>query len=118
MVNGSSLAPKSKRSFLECLIELSRLLGRAQSAASLLSGVPISEERLSSSLLPRAAQNAGLEIDLTERDISALDPATLPCIVVLGEQPDEHGAVLLAIQNGMASVFVPDKGKLEISLDE
>jgi len=118
MVNGSSLAPKSKRSFLECLIEISRLLGRAQSAASLLSGVPISEERLSSSLLPRAAQNAGLEIDLTERDISALDPATLPCIVVLGEQPDEHGAVLLAIQNGIASVFVPDKGKLEISLDE
>lgn len=68
---------------LRCLVELTRIHGNPQTAQALSHGLPLVEQRLTPSLLPRAAQRAHFTARVIRRDLDNLPAALLPVIVLL-----------------------------------
>jgi len=96
---------------------LSRQLHHPRTEASLLEGLPVKGNELPYVLFPRAAQNAGMECDLVDRDLKQFSEATLPCVLVLGETRKEEGVLLLAINDGQAELYQPGQGQVTASLE-
>jgi ATP-binding cassette subfamily C protein LapB len=69
---------------LDCLVELTRLHGRASTRASLSAGLPIPKQGLTPSLFPRAAARAGFSSKVVRRSLDKIDAALLPVILLLG----------------------------------
>lgn len=71
---------------LSCLVELTKIFGNPCSAQQLSAGLPLpADNKLSLSLLPRAAERAHLTAKLLKRKISNLPKSVLPVILVLKE---------------------------------
>lgn len=105
---------------LDCLVAVCQLHGVTASRASLSSSLPLNHEPLSLELAERAAARAGMSARLQRLALTALDPYSLPAILILennqacvllgwdsgeGEQPI-HARVLLP-ETGQGSVRLP-----------
>jgi len=71
---------------LDGLLILCRLHERNVSRASLSAGLPLAQQRLSAALLPRAAARAGLQARWLKRELDAIDPLSLPVLLLLDDQ--------------------------------
>ncbi|WP_035060440.1 type I secretion system permease/ATPase [Andreprevotia chitinilytica] len=93
----------------DCLVELTRIHGQAWTRAELIAGLPLVENLLTPSLLPRAAARAGLAARLTRRSLDGLPPRLLPAILLL---KDKQACILLEwLPDGSARVRWPEAGE-------
>lgn len=91
-----------------CLSIISRLYGKAVSAATLKAGIPQSDGTVTAASIVRAAQNIGLQAKTVYRkQVGAISRLVIPCILLLrgGE-----ACVLLGIEKGIAKIIVPGHG--------
>ena len=67
----------------DALLFLAAYHGRALSRTALLTGLPITDGKLSVHLFERAAQRAGLEVQAVKRTIAEIPALVLPAVLVL-----------------------------------
>ena len=104
---------------LECLIFLSKFYAVPTSREALISGLPLPNGVLTTSLLPRAAERAGFIAKSQVLALDELSPLLLPCILI---QKDGGACVLLAldIEKDEACVVLPllGSGQQEIRVSK
>ena len=102
---------------LDCLLEVCRLHGINASRASLSTGLPLDDGRLTLDLVERAASRVGLATRLLRLRPSKIEPHALPAIlllkgneacVLLGWTPQGDARVLLP-ETGQGAVVLPRK---------
>ena len=71
---------------LACLVEIARFHGTPLSAQALSSGLPLVDNRLTPSLLERAATRAKLTTRILRRDLRGVPEGLLPAILILNNQ--------------------------------
>lgn len=98
---------------LDCLIEVCRIHGLPASRASLSAGLPLNREALPVPLLERAAARAGLATRLQRCELTSIDEATLPAILLL---QGDRACVLLGVEQGEARVLMPETGQGAVRL--
>ncbi len=98
---------------LDCLIEVCRVHGLPASRAALSAGLPLNQEALPVSLLERAAARAGLATKLQRCDLTSIDEATLPAILLL---KGDQACVLLGTEQDQARVLMPETGQGAVRL--
>lgn len=100
---------------LDCLIELTRIHGRASTRAALSAGLPVTKQGLTPSLFARAASRAGFSSKVVRRALEKIDPALLPVILLLR---DNQACLLLGwdAAGESASVLFPETGQGGITL--
>jgi ATP-binding cassette subfamily C protein LapB len=100
---------------LGCLVELTRLHGNPCTAQALSGGLPLVDNKLTPSLLSRAAARAHCSARVVRRDLHKLPAGLLPAILLL------HGAracVLLEVRPGSYLVQYPEAGSpVEVAAD-
>ena len=102
---------------LACLVELTRIHGRPMTAQALSSGLPLVNDRLTPSLLPRAAARAQCTTRVVQRKLDSLPQGLLPVIAIL----QNNRACLLLQDLGERGWLVqyPEAGSpIEISSEE
>ncbi|MDH4572262.1 type I secretion system permease/ATPase [Salinicola acroporae] len=89
------------------LVFLSRHHGTPKSADVISDGLPLDDGRLTLSLVPRAAQKAGLSAKLVSQRADRVADILLPCIVIL---QGRRAVVMLArdAQRQQATVYLPE----------
>ncbi|WP_293936748.1 type I secretion system permease/ATPase [Iodobacter sp.] len=94
---------------LDCLAELTRIHGSPWTCEALSAGLPLSDNLLSPSLVPRAAARAGLSARVVRRALNELPTSLFPVILLL----KDRGACLLLewLDDGMARVCFPETGE-------
>ncbi|TBU94602.1 type I secretion system permease/ATPase [Stutzerimonas kirkiae] len=99
---------------LDGLLILCTLHDRPASRATLTSGLPLKDQRLSDDLLPRAAARAGLQARLMRRPLEKIPAMSLPAMLFLR---DERTAILLGYdQQGRARLMPCETEGGEIAL--
>jgi ATP-binding cassette subfamily C protein LapB len=93
---------------LDCLVEVTRLLGRPTSRAALAAGLPLTQPKLSPSLFRRAAARAGLAAKVMRRSLEQIDPALFPIILLLD---GDQACILLGWDADKARLLFPDAGQ-------
>ncbi|SMC21471.1 ATP-binding cassette, subfamily C, LapB [Andreprevotia lacus DSM 23236] len=94
---------------LDCLSELTRIYGRPSSPQALAAGLPLVNNKLTPSLLPRAAARAGLAARLVRKNLDELNYRSLPALLVLD---DQQACLLLEwLPDGRARVRWSDAGE-------
>ncbi len=94
---------------LECLVELTRIHGVPWTRESLVAGLPLENNLLTPSLLPRAAARAGLSARVVRRRIAELPGRLLPAILLL---KDRRALLLLErLEDGQVRVRFPESGE-------
>ena len=76
-------APPPADPLTDALLFLAAYHGRALSRTALLTGLPITDGKLSVHLFERAAQRAGLEVQAVKRTIAEIPALVLPAVLVL-----------------------------------
>src|SRR5688572_17035209 len=93
---------------LECLVQITALLGRAASAPALLAGLPTEGQGLPPESSVRAAANAGLSAKVVCRPLGAIPDLVLPAVLL------QHGqrACVLVRRSSIDTVelMLPDSG--------
>lgn len=117
MPQATAEEPLSGGSLLESLLLVARVHNLITSRETLLAGLPLTDGQLTPALLPRAAQRAGLTAKLAARELTCLNTALFPVILLLDNQDT---CLLLAIQDQRAQVVFPELGEASvwIPLDE
>ncbi|MDG9855323.1 type I secretion system permease/ATPase [Pseudomonas nitroreducens] len=103
---------------LDGLLILCRLHGCAVSRNSLASGLPLPNQRLSASLLPRAAARAGLQGRLLRRELKSISSLNLPVLLLLN---DGRSAVLRQWRDDGQALILPcetEGGEQAVSAEE
>ncbi|WP_152228221.1 type I secretion system permease/ATPase [Pseudomonas sp. SCB32] len=103
---------------LDGLLILCRLHGCTVSRNSLSAGLPLRDQRLSASLLPRAAARAGLQGRLLRRELKSISSLNLPVLLLLN---DGRSAVLRQWRDDGQALILPcetDGGEQSVSADE
>lgn len=91
---------------LACLVEITRIHGNPLTAQALSSGLPLVNQRLTPSLLARAAQRAHCTARVVRRHLDHLPADLLPAIVLL---KGDRAALLLQVQaDGRLLVQYPE----------
>jgi ATP-binding cassette subfamily C protein LapB len=92
---------------LDCLVELTRLLGRPSTRAALSAGLPLENGRLTPSLFARAASRASLSSRIVRRSLEDIDAALLPVILLL---KNDNACVLVgwSKSGNSAQVLLPE----------
>jgi ATP-binding cassette subfamily C protein LapB len=91
---------------LTCLVEITRIHGNPQTAQALANGLPLVEQRLTPSLLPRAAARAHCTARVVRRELDHVPAALLPAIILL---EGSRAALLLREQeNGKLLLQFPE----------
>lgn len=105
-------------SLLTCLVRLTKIVGRPTSNATLLSGLPIIENRLTVDLFPRAATRIDLDAKLKQFPLRG-HPGHFPVPIVLVFR-DGNGCLLtdLTDHNTAKLIDAISGSMIEISLDE
>ncbi|NBA97800.1 type I secretion system permease/ATPase [Pseudomonas sp. R5(2019)] len=116
---GTAADPRSSFDdpLLDGLLILCKLHGSAASRASLSSGLPLAQQRLSLDLLPRAAARAGLQARLLRRDLDAISSLNLPVLLLL---KGGRCAVLRRLDENAQALILPSEaegGEQWVSLD-
>ena len=103
---------------LDALVILTQLHGNPFTAAALSAGLPLVDNRLTPSLLPRAAARAGLTARIVRKPVDDILPAVLPAILLLN---DRRACIMLErLPAGGARVRFPEAGEsaFDLSADE
>ncbi len=91
---------------LECLVTIGRLHGKPVSRGSSTSGLPLVRNRLTPSLLLRAAERAGFSARLVKRPLRKIPGVVLPVVLVLR---DNDACVLVSqARKGKVEVILPE----------
>lgn len=93
---------------LEALLFIAAYHGRAVSPEVVLAGLPLEGKPLTPALFTRAAQKAGLDCEIIQRNIQEISPIVLPCIVF-----GQAGAAVLSkidVETGSVNVIQFDEG--------
>jgi len=77
---------------IDCLLLVANLEGRLTSKASISSGLPLEDGKLSAMLLNRAANRAGLASNMLTRELNKIPVEVLPAILIL----ESGGSVVLS----------------------
>ena len=88
---------------LDALVVISRLNGNPQVATALSSGLPLVEHRLTTDLLPRAAERAGLSARLLRRELAEIPSQVLPAIILLRQS---RAAVLVSTDSAAGTARI------------
>ncbi|WP_413788690.1 type I secretion system permease/ATPase [Comamonas halotolerans] len=99
---------------LMCLVEISRVHGTPYSAQALSTGLPLVNNRLTPSLLERAAARAHFTTRIVRRELHGIPPGLLPAIVLLN---DGRAALLLQQLEGERFVLQFPESASPIELD-
>lgn len=100
---------------LDCLVELTRLLGCPSTRAALSAGLPFEGGCLTPSLFARAATRAGLASKIVRRALNDIDASLLPVILLL--KGDEACVLLGWDETGAgARLLFPETGQGEVAL--
>lgn len=108
-----SAAYEPHGSLLDCLLILCRLHNKDIHADALLSGIPLSEGRLTPSLFERAAKRAQFASRTVYSSLAELNPALLPAVLLLH---GEKACVITALGADAATVIYPDLPHAEVRL--
>ena len=106
---------------LDCLVELTHVLGRPSTRAALSAGLPLENGCLTPSLFERAAARAGLSSRIMRRALNRLNAVLLPAILLL---KDDQACVLLGWRKSKsegrsrytARLLFPETGQGEVRL--
>ncbi|NLC37073.1 MAG: type I secretion system permease/ATPase, partial [Alcaligenaceae bacterium] len=99
-----------------CLVEISRLHGHPVTAQALTNGLPLANDRLTLSLLSRAAARAHCSARLLRRKLSDLPAAALPAMLIL---KNRRACVLLEVRKDSFLVQYPETGSpVEVSAQD
>jgi ATP-binding cassette subfamily C protein LapB len=101
---------------LECLVQITALLGRPASAPALLAGLPTERYGLTPELFVRAAANVGFSAKVVRRPLAAIPDLVLPAVLL------QHGrracVVVRRSSAGKVELMLPDSGGTrEVSVD-
>lgn len=97
-----------------CLVEISKLHGNPVSAQALTSGLPLVDDKLTLSLLPRAAARAHCSARLLRRKLDDLPASVLPAILIM---KDGRACVLLGRSKSGFQVLFPETGSSAVEVD-
>lgn len=92
---------------LQALLAVCKLLDRPQSKESLIAGLPLQDNRLTTDLFARAAERAGLASRLVRRPLAKISTLVLPVILLL---KDGNTCILFARQDQQLTVLLPETG--------
>ncbi|WP_373973946.1 type I secretion system permease/ATPase [Chitinibacter sp. SCUT-21] len=96
-------------SLLDCLVEITRLHGEPWTAQALAAGLPLVDNRLTPSLLSRAAGRAGLSSRVLRQTLGQIPVRLYPTILLLH---DQRACVLLEkLDDGRYRVRLPEAGE-------
>lgn len=108
-----------KDPLLSSLSYISRFYGQATSPDALITDLPLADGLLTPFLLPRAAENAGLQAKACQMALAEIPPLLFPVIALL---KDDEACVILSIDHktGEAEVVLNHDNQLQqwIGLDE
>ena len=79
---------------LECLVEVTKIKHIPCSTTTLMSGLPLVDQKLTPELFPRAAARAGLDAKVVKRKLSDIPDIVLPIVLLL---KDNQSIVLTSI---------------------
>ena len=101
---------------LDCLVILTALYERPHSGAALTAGLPLVDQRLTPELFVRAASRAGLSARVVRRELAAISPLVLPCVLLL---KGGQACVLVRIDGERARAILPESGRgvAEVALE-
>mgnify|MGYP002865392079 CR=1 FL=1 len=91
----------------DCLAIICNYHNRPFSGEALIAGLPLVDDKLTPSVLSRAAKRAGFKSKLVHRDLDAVNTALLPAIVLMA---NNQACVLLSFDkhNEQVSVIYPE----------
>jgi len=92
---------------LDCLVELTRLHGVPSTAQSLSAGLPLVGNRLTPTLLVRAASRAHFSARIVQRKLDNIAPDLMPAILLLDQQT---ACLLLEVKDEGYLVSFPESG--------
>lgn len=92
---------------LGCLEILCSIYERAFNRTTLVTGLPLLNNRLTPDLFIRAAHRATLSARTIQKDLHDLSPFTLPCILLI---EGNKACLLLSIKDETAEVIFPEMG--------
>lgn len=95
---------------LNCLHIICKLLDRPQSREALSAGLPLAEFGMSPALFVRSASRAGVSARLMVRELSAINPMLLPCVLLL---KDRKACVYVGVAGDKAEVILPETGGVQ-----
>lgn len=107
-VKPSDIAPEASDPLLGCLVALSRHYGIAHSVPSLISGLPLEDNRLTPSLFMRAAERAGFSARMTNRCLEKIPDNVLPAVLLLRNR--EAVVFLRRLNASEGEVLLPETG--------
>ncbi len=93
---------------LDCLVQLTQLHGHPYSAQALSNGLPLVDQRLTPSLLARAAARANFTTRIVQRELGGVPEGLLPAIVLL--EGNRACLLLKALPEGRFLVQYPEIG--------
>jgi ATP-binding cassette subfamily C protein LapB len=99
---------------LDCLAELTRILGMPRTSQALAAGLPLVDHRLTPALLPRAAARAGLAARWVKRALADIPADILPAILLLR---GERACLLLEVRQDKCLVSDPELGGGVVEVD-
>lgn len=94
---------------LQCLVAMARIYGTTTTSEALSAGLPLENNLITPSLLPRVAARAKLTAKLARRKLTDLRPGLLPVILLL---KDKQACILLEwLPDGRARVRLAESGE-------
>ncbi len=93
---------------LLALVSLCKLLDAPHTAGALTAGLPLVDNMLTPSLLPRAAQRAGLTAGLVSRPLERISNIVLPAILLLTNQ---QACILISKDQDLCTIMLPETGE-------
>lgn len=102
-------------SLLDCLLLLGKLHDRQLSADTIISGLPLVDNRLTPQLFVRAAETAGFSARIIKRKLAAIPQLVFPCVLLL---KDNRSALLVGKSKTGYSIIIPETGSGKVEIDE
>ena len=99
---------------MDCLMIICRAHNISVSRVSLLSGLPLDNGELSPTGFERAAQRAGLASRTAKRDITQINAALLPAVLIM---EGRQACVLHELTDDSAKVSYPELGTAVVSVE-
>lgn len=93
-------------SLLDCLVQLTHLHGKPYTAQALSNGLPLVDQRLTPSLLARAAARAQFSTRIVQRSLDDVPQGLLPAILIL--HGDRACLLLRALESGRFLLQYPE----------
>ena len=111
-------AHRAPDTLLQCLVNLTELLGVPRTSDSLVAGIPVEPEGLTPELFVRAAAHAGLAAQVVRRPLAEISSLVLPAVLLL---KGRQACVLVAREESSAqlqTLFPESSGVRELAAAE